>query len=96
MFAQNIDCVHVNGLPYFKGITYLSLLFSFCLFLFNVQVNNFTVMSGRSNRFLGIISTFWEVNVSCSRTQHGDPSEDRTRPLTLGIDTLPLDHRTSL
>ena len=31
MFAQNIDCVHVNGLPYFKpGITYLPLLFSFC------------------------------------------------------------------
>ena len=30
MFAQSIDCVHVNGLPYFKGITYLPLLFSFC------------------------------------------------------------------
>ena len=31
MFAQNIDCVHViNGLPFFKGITYLPLLFSFC------------------------------------------------------------------
>ena len=27
MFAQNIDCVHVNDLPYFKGITYLPLLF---------------------------------------------------------------------
>ena len=23
--------------------------------------------------FLGITSTFWEVNVSCSRIQHGDP-----------------------
>ena len=30
MFAQNIDFIHVNGLPYFKGITYLPLLFSFC------------------------------------------------------------------
>ena len=76
MFAQNIDCVHVNDLPYSKGITYLPLLFHFVFF--NVPVNNFTVMSGWSNRFLGIISTFWEVNVSCSRTQHGDPSEDRT------------------
>ena len=42
MFAQNIDCVHVNDLPYFKGITYLTLLFHFVLFLFNVTVNNFT------------------------------------------------------
>ena len=23
MFAQNIDCVHINDLPYFKGITHL-------------------------------------------------------------------------
>ena len=36
-----------------------------------VPVNNFSVMSGRSHRFLGITSTFWEVNVSCSRIQHG-------------------------
>ena len=78
MFAQNIDWVHVNDLPYFKEITYLPLLFHLVLFLCNVPVYNFTVMSGRSNRFLGIISTFWEVNVSCSRTQHRDPSEDRT------------------
>ena len=55
MFAQNIDCVHVNDLPYFKGITYLPLLFHFVLFVFNVTVINFTVISGRCNRFLGII-----------------------------------------
>ena len=30
-----------------------------------MPVNNFSVMSGRSHRFLGITSTFWEVNVSC-------------------------------
>ena len=36
----------------------------------------FSVMSGRNHCFLGITSTFWEVNVSCSRIQHGDPSED--------------------
>ena len=102
MFAQNIDCVHVNDLPYFKGITYLPLLFHFTFL--NVPVNNFTVMSGRSNRFLGIISTFWEVNVSCSRTQHGDPSEDQTptshsgfrrsttRPPHLSLAVLPILH----
>ena len=32
-----------------------------------VPVNNFSVMSGRNHRFLGITSTFWKVNVSCSR-----------------------------
>ena len=31
----------------------------------------FSVMLGRSHRFLGITSTFWGVNVPCSRTQHG-------------------------
>ena len=51
-------------------------LFRFLLFLLNVPVNNFSDMSGRSNRFLGITSTFLEVHVSCSRTEHGDPSED--------------------
>ena len=28
-------------------------------------------MLGRSHRFLDITSTFWGVNVPCSRTQHG-------------------------
>ena len=40
-----------------------------------VPVDNFSVMSGRSH-FLGITSTFCEVNVSCSTKQHGDPSEN--------------------
>ena len=35
-----------------------------------VLVNNFSVMLGRSHRFLGITSTFWGENVSCSMTQH--------------------------
>ena len=52
----------------------------FILFLFGlrlyVPVNNFSIMSGQSHRFLGITSTFGEVNVSCSRLQHSDPSED--------------------
>ena len=47
---------------------------------------HFSVMSGRNHRFLGI--NFWEVNVSCSRIQHGDPSEDRTPDLSLRSPTL--------
>ena len=39
--------------------------------ILSVPVNNFSVMLGRSHRFLGITSTFWGVNVPCSRTQHG-------------------------
>ena len=50
---------------------------------FYIPVNNFSVMSGQSHRFLGITSTFWEVKVSCSRIQHGDLSEDRTPDLLL-------------
>ena len=38
----------------------------------NIPVNNFSVMSGRSHRFLGITRTIRGVNVSCSRTQHGE------------------------
>ena len=60
-----------------------------CLML-NVPVSNFSVMLGRSHRFLGIISTFFfffffggggGVNMSCSRTQHGDPRGARTPDL---------------
>ena len=36
-------------------------LFHFCLI---------SVMSGRSHGYLGIISTIFGINVSCSRTQH--------------------------
>ena len=48
-----------------------------------VPVNNFSVMSGRSHRLVDITSTFWEVNVSCSKIQHGDLSEDQTPDLSL-------------
>ena len=42
-------------------------VFVFCLFGLRLYapVNNFSVMSGRNLRFLGITSTFWEVKVSC-------------------------------
>ena len=51
--------------------------------MLNVPGNNFSVMLVWSHRFLGITSTFFffffffggGVNMSCSRTQHGDPSE---------------------
>ena len=45
--------------------------------MLNVPVNNFSVMFGRNHRFLGITSTLG-VNMSCSKTQNGDPSEART------------------
>ena len=51
-------------------------------------VNNFSVILGRSHRFLGITSTFWEVTVSCLRIQHGDLGEDRTPDLSLQSPTL--------
>ena len=62
------------------------IVFLVCLKL-NVPVNNFSVMLGRSPRFLGITSTFFfgggggGVDMSCSRTQHGDPSGARTPDL---------------
>ena len=37
----------------------------------NVPVNNFSVMSGRSHRFLGNLPVLSGSKVSCSRTQHG-------------------------
>ena len=46
--------------------------------ILNVPVNNFSVML-----VLGITSTFWGVNVPCSRTQHG-----LTR---VGLEPRPLD-----
>ena len=64
-----ISCEHQLESPEF---------FWFGLML-NVPVNNFSVMLGRSHRFMGITSTFWGVNMSCSRTQHGDPSGARTK-----------------
>ena len=42
--------------------------------MLNVPVNNFSVMLGWGHCFLGNTSTFWGVNMSCSRTQHSDPS----------------------
>ena len=49
--------------------------------MLNVPVNNFSVMLGQSHRFLGITSSFLGVKMSYSRTQHGDLSGTRTRPL---------------
>ena len=54
-------------------------LFHFCLI---------SVMSGRSHGYLGIINTFFGVHVSCSRTQLGNPCEDRTP--TLSLTTKPI------
>ena len=50
--------------------------------MLNAPVNNFSDMLGQSHRFIGITSTFFfggGVNLSCSRTQHGDPSGAHSR-----------------
>ena len=43
----------------------------FFFYLFNVPVINFSVMMGRSHRFLGIYQYFGDLKVSFSRTLHG-------------------------
>ena len=43
---------------------------------------------GTEHLLLGTTSTFWKVNASCSRIQHGDPSEERTPDLSLRSPTL--------
>ena len=40
-------------------------LVGWLILILNVPVNNFSVMLGRSHRFLGITSTFRVVNVPC-------------------------------
>ena len=77
-FKSQTSVLKHSQLRFYQG--FYETLKSVCLFGLRlyVPVNNFSVMSERSHRFLGITSTFWEVNVSCSRIQHGDLSEDRT------------------
>ena len=53
--------------------------------MFNVPVNNFSVMSGRSHRFLGFLPVLLGVNVSCLRTQHGDPCGIVPRTSRFGV-----------
>ena len=62
--------------------------------MLNDPVNNFSVMLGRSHRFLGITSIFFlfiffflggGVNMSCSRTKQGGPSGARTPDLWIRI-----------
>ena len=55
---------------------------------FNVTVNNFSVMLGRSHRFLGIYQYFGVLKKSCSRTLHSDGGV-RTSPGVQGSITRP-------
>ena len=66
-----------------SALLYSPVCFWFGLML-NVPVNYFSVMLGRSHRFLGITSTIWGgggVNLSCKRTKHGGPSGARNPDL---------------
>ena len=65
-FLQNLYFVN----RYFNRSRFI-LKFRFVSFLLNVPVNNFSVMSHP-----GYYQYFWEVNVSCTWTQHGDLRED--------------------
>ena len=62
--------------------------------ILNVPVNNFSVMLGRSHFFLGITSTFWGVNVPCSRTQHG-LTRVGLEPLTSGSGVRGINHQAT-
>ena len=66
----------------------------FCLLVlrFNVPVNNFSVISGQSNRFLGTISTFGE----CLAQGHNTAEVGFEPPLPLNPESvaLPLSHHT--
>ena len=69
-------------------------MFLFVLML-NAPVNNVSVMSGQSHRFLGITTTFRGVNVSLLK----DTTRQRYRtpgPLAPESETLPLGHRAHL
>ena len=71
-------------------IFYLRMLQFFCLY---IEVLRHT------QQFFSYIGTeLWGVNVSCSKTQHGDASGIMTNPgpLDAGPDALPLCHRAPL
>ena len=72
----------LNILKTNRPINFLFLLW------FNVPVNNFSVMLRRSHLFLGITSTFWGVNVSCSRKQTHRPGRGSNPGLPIRNPTL--------
>ena len=65
-----------------------------CLFelRFNIPVNNFSIILGRSHRFLVINQYSGGVNVHCSMTQHVAAGGSNTGPLDSEFDALPLCH----
>ena len=65
--------------------------------MLNVPVNNFSVMSGWSNRFLGITSTFQGVNVSFAQGHNSAEVGIDPAPLSLRTqETLPLGYHVPL
>ena len=65
-----------------------------CVLMLNVPVNNCSVMSGRSHRFMGSLLPvlFGKYTCLCLRTQHGG-GRYRTPDCSLRSQTLPLGHR---
>ena len=80
---------------YFVSLAKFSLLFRLFRFAKHPSKQFFSQV-GTEPLLPGYYQYFWEVNVSCSRTQHGDVSEDGTpRPLAPESDALPLGHSAS-
>ena len=62
--------------------------------MLNVLVNKFSVMLGMEPPLPGYYQYFWGVNMSCSRTQHGDLSGARTP--TSGSRVRGVNHQTTV
>ena len=80
--TERTKAEHCNS--YYRGLkhngTKLLLFFLLLLLFFHVPENNFSVMLGRSIASW-VYQYFFGVNMSCSRTQHSDPSGNRTPDL---------------
>ena len=60
--------------------------FFFCFFfMLNVPVNNFFSHAETEPPLPSYYQYFWGVNMSCSRTKHGDPSGARTPTSGSGV-----------
>ena len=82
-YMINLEVLNIDFVKKSEAVKYI-LLFVLRL---NVLVNNCSVMSGRSHRFLGNLPVLSGSKVSCSRTQHGG-GRFRTPDLSLRSPTL--------
>ena len=79
-----------------KDIVYKSAQEVMFVLMLNIPVNNFSDMSGRSHRFLGITSTFQGVNVFAQGHNTAEVGIGPPHPLASESETLPLGNRAPL